>query len=351
MIKPAAGTTASAGNYIKAIVLANNPAAGTFSATPISATGVIPSISTADEIIIYGNAHGEGSGQPEARQTRVTKYTNNLQTIKETYSITGTEKNIVTWIDFKGKGGEKGRVYTLKGENDTYRNFLSAKELSMMLGEKLTNTTVADAFATAGNPIAMTEGLIPFILTQGNTSNYSASTGWDLQKAEALVKTLDKQKGSKKNMLAAGINLSLQIDRTLGDYSVNGAIKYGDFTFSEDAARNFQFSMFQIGNYQFDKKTFDMFNDLQTLGAEGYGFADEGMVIPMDKKMDRNSNTQVQSLRLRYLVDPNSGERSARSQVIDQFVIDGTDQFKVFYKDDCGFEGFAGNRFAYIKKS
>lgn len=350
-IKPAAGTTASSGNYIQAMVLSIDKAAGTFSATPILAGGVIPSISTADEIIIYGNAAGEGSGQPEARASRTIKYTNNLQTIKETYEITGTEKNIVTWIDFKGKNGEKGRVAKLKGESDTYKRFMTEKELTMLVGNKLTNTTIADAFATAGTPLALTEGLIPFILTQGNTSNYVPSTGWDKQKAETLVKTIDKQKGSKVNMLPCGINLGMQIDDTLGDYSNNGALVYGKYDFGSDASRNFQFSSFKLNNYRFDKKTFDAFNDLQTLGADGFGYENEGMVIPMDTKMDAGSKSKVQSLRLRYLADPETGAKSARSEVQDLFKLNGTDKYRVIYKDDCGFEGFAGNRWAYIKQS
>lgn len=350
MIKPIAGS-ASSGTYTKAIITSVNKAAGTFEATPIISGVTIAVQAVASEIVIYGNAAGEGSGQPEARASRTVKYTNNLQTVKETYEITGTEKNIVTWIDFKGKNGEKGRVAKLKGESDTYKRFMTAKELTLLVGDKLTNATVANSFATAGTPLALTEGLIPFVLSQGNTSNYSVGTGWDKQKAESLVKTLDKQKGSKKNLMPCGINLSMQIDDTLGDYSNDGQIQYGSYDFGSDASRNFQFSSFKYGNYTFDKKTFDVFNDLQTLGADGFGYPDEGMVIPMDKKIDKGSNSQVQSLRLRYLADPETGASSARSEVVDQFKINGTDKFSVFYKADCGFEGFAGNRFAYIKKS
>tara|TARA_R110002020_G_scaffold475958_1_gene714920 strand:- start:17301 stop:18725 length:1425 start_codon:yes stop_codon:yes gene_type:complete len=350
MIKPFSGT-ASSGTYVKAIVSNVVKAAGTFDATPIILGEAIPQVAAGSEIVIYGNAAGEGSGQPEARISRTVKYTNNLQTIKETYEITGTEKNIVTWIDFKGKNGEKGRVAKLKGESDTYKRFMTAKELTLLVGDKLTNTTVGNTFVSEGTPLALTEGLIPFVLSQGNTSNYSVGTGWDKQKAESLVKTLDKQKGSKKNLMPCGINLSMQIDDTLGDYSNDGQIQYGSYDFGSDASRNFQFSSFKYGNYTFDKKTFDVFNDLQTLGADGYGYPDEGMVIPMDKKIDKGSNSQVQSLRLRYLADPETGASSARSEVVDQFKVNGTDKFSVYYKADCGFEGFAGNRFAYIKKS
>ncbi len=57
MIKPATGT-ASYGSYIKAIVTTVTGSTS-FAATPINSADAIPSIPSADEIVIFGNAHGE----------------------------------------------------------------------------------------------------------------------------------------------------------------------------------------------------------------------------------------------------------------------------------------------------
>tara|TARA_R110000772_G_scaffold155490_2_gene266573 strand:+ start:42 stop:1457 length:1416 start_codon:yes stop_codon:yes gene_type:complete len=349
LIKPGSGTV-NAGSYVRAIILSLDKGAGTFSAAPIDAADSIPSIASAAEIVIYGNAHGEGSNQPEARQTRVQKYSNTLQTLKETFKITAFEKGMVTWVDFKGKDGKKKPMWYLKGESDTYDNFMTAKELTLLLGQQLTNPVVADSYSATDTPLLMTEGLIPFILSQGNQSTYNGNTGWDKQKGEQIVKTLDKQKGSKVNMIAAGIDLSINVDNTLSDQSVNGAISYGSYSIDEDAKRNFEFSSYKLGGYRFDKKVFSAMNDLQTLGAEGYGFPTEGMIIPMDKKMDKGSNTMVQSLRTRFLTDEN-GARSNRAEPIDLFKTTGEAGWAVRYMDTCGFEGFAGNRWAYINQA
>lgn len=346
LIKPQSGVT-SADSYVRAIIESSDAAARTFVASPLDSSKPIPAMTT-QEIVIYGNAHGEGSGQPKSRQTRVTKKTNNLQTFKGTYEVTSTERDMLAYIDFKGKDGKMGKMYYLKGEADEYKNFMSQKELNLLLGEKLSNTALSNSFA--GTPLALTQGLIPSILADGNISSYSASTGWDKQDAEALVKVLDKQKGSKNNLIAPGIDLSIQIDNTLADYKSGGSITYGNYTFNEDAKANFQFDKFAISDYVFSKKKFDTFNDLQSLGAAGYGFSNEAMVIPMGLTKDAGSGEKTNHLRLRYLVNPETGERNQRSEIIDNFAITGNDTYSVFYKDNCGLETFAMNKFAYIKK-
>lgn len=349
-IKPASGLV-TAGTYIEALVTSVNKSAGTFVAYPTQSGVSTPAIGTADEIIIIGSAFGEGSSQPESMNSRVKEYTNTLQISKETFSITNTGKDVVQWIEGVGLNGKKGYFWTVKGEADTYKRFLNKKELTMLVGQGLTNTTLADVYAAAGEPITMTKGLIPSILAGGNNFNYSSATGFTKQDAEIMAKTLDKQKGSKSNMIAAGMNLSIDIDNAMADYNTAGAISYGNYTMGQEASRAFEFKSFSVGGYTFNKKTFDAFNDLQTLGAEGFGYADEAMIIPMDSTMDKGSNSRVQALRTRYLVGEN-GQRYDETTVVNNFQqAGGKDTYDVFYKAACGFEAFALNRFGYLKKA
>ena len=351
LIKPASGIV-SADRYIKAII--DEVTATTFKASPLDSGDSVPAIGSAQEIVIYGNAYGEGSMQPGARQTKVKKEINQIQTVKGTYEVTSTERDMLSWVDFVGKDGKAGKMYYLKGEADEYKNFMFQKELTLLLGEKLNNDTVANAWVASSDansgPISLTEGLIPGILSKGNTSAYAQNTGWDKQDAEPLVKVLDKQKGSKSNLLAPGIDLSIAIDNTLASYKTAGAITYGNYTFSEEASVNFQFDKFKIDDYIFSKKKFDSFNDLQTLGADGFGFTNEGLVIPMDQTRDAGTGEKTNHLRLRYLVNPATGERNQRSEIIDNYKITGKDTYSVFYKDNVGLESFCLNKFAYIKQ-
>jgi len=351
MIKPATGL-ATVDNSIYATVTSVNAAAGTFVAIPLDSADAIPAAAAGREIIIIGNANGEGSVAVAGRQVEVEYKTNQLQTFRGGTEVTGDARNIVTYQEFTGKNGEKGHVNYLHGEAAEYKNFKTQMELTFLLGKPLTNTALAnDSYFGTSHPVSMTKGLIPSILDEGNVSNYSATTGWDKQKAQALVETLDKQKGDKKNMICPGISLSMQIDDTLADYRNSGSITYGNFTFDENAKANFQFDAFNFGGYEFGKKVFNTFNDLQSLGADGYGFPNEAMVIPMGMTMDKIDNAKTQYLRTRFLEDPISGARDRRSSIIDKFQVNGEDVFQVNYIDKRGLETFALNKFAYIKQA
>ena len=157
LIKPASGIV-SADRYIKAII--DEVTATTFKASPLDSGDSIPAIGSAQEIVIYGNAYGEGSMQPGARQTKVKKEINQIQTVKGTYEVTSTERDMLSWVDFVGKDGKAGKMYYLKGEADEYKNFMSQKELTLLLGEKLNNDTVANAWVASGDansgPISLT---------------------------------------------------------------------------------------------------------------------------------------------------------------------------------------------------
>jgi len=343
LIKPF-NSTGAADTYVEGIVTVVTPSAGTFVVRPTQQGENIPAVAQDDEIIIVSNAYGEGTGQPLSLSSKVFEIFNQLQIFKMRFTITGTEKSQKIWIEEKFKSGKVTKIgYGLKGEEDTWKRFENYKELGLLLGKNLTGVATANSFPLE-QQVSKTKGLIPFILDGGNLVSYNGVPGITLDDFESLLIILDKQRGSKDNLLPCGINLSIQIDRILGDRVQNGGWVYGNTSFDEEKSLSMKFSNFKIGEYTFRKKTYDSFNDLQTLGAKGYGFPHEGMVIPMDNRMVNGES--VPSLRLRYLAD-----RELRVSAKDMFEIDGTDQFHVDYLGHCGFEGFGSNRFAYIKRN
>lgn len=349
-IKPASGVVNSS-SMILARVQSVDKGVGTFSAIPLETGVAIPSIPTATEIAIVGNAFGEGDIQPESRASKVSRYSNNVQFFKETFELPGTAKGLQTWVEFTGANGQKGKYYVLKGEEDAYVRFLNTRELSLLTSKKTTNVTLANAQANAGYPTMTTEGLIPFIQSQGNNLGYSALTGFSKADMDEIVVTLDSQKGAKENLFMCGIQLSLAIDEVLADSRQNGAVTFGAYSFGTDASINYQFDSYKIGNYVFKKKTMDSFNDLQSLGAQGYGYPFEGMIIPMDAKMDSKTGEKMSSLRVRYLVDNNGTRLNKRAYVegFSQFE-NGKDVVSMRYSDAIGFQGIGGNRFFYIER-
>ena len=352
LIKPASGAVDPT-TYIQALVTSVDTAAGTFVAQPVVTGDSIPAVTVADEIIIISTAFGDGSTQPESMDTQVDEYKNNTQIFRWTWEITGTMRNTKLWFETTNpQTGQRGYYWTYKGERDALYRFLNYREMGLLLGEHLDNVTLYDTGASAGNPNKITEGLIPFILTQGNTQNYSSVSGLTYEDMEAIVTCLDKQKGSRDNLFMCGIELSLQIDREFQNQLNNGAITYGNYTFDNDLKVNFQFSDYKIGEYMFNKKTYDPFNDRNTLGADGFNFPFEGMIIPMDTQIDPKTGEAIPSLCLRYL----TSDDEDRHMIINYYDglrqgDDSPDIEQVRYLSECGFEGFGGNRYFYVKKA
>ncbi len=351
-IKPASGTVVSSGSYIECIVTAVNMSAGAngqFTAIPLNSSDAIPSISSADEIIIYGNAFGEGSTIPDSRMPKTTEYSNNIQIIKNTYEITHIASCEQRWYRDTDTGS---MYYTLDEEQATSTMFQNYRELNYLINPGFNNTTIANTFGAAGTPLSMTTGVIPTILDRGNITNYSSITGITLPDFEAMTVTLDAQKGSKNNFFFAGIELSLQTDREFRDVFKNGGITYGAFKGDESKRVALGFDIFTVGNYTYHKKTLAALNDAQTTGANGYGYAFEGMIIPMDHTVD-GKNQKVPPMRMRYLME--EGKRSAEMVVtpVDLSAVGdtGRDVSQVRYRSYTGIELFGVNRMVYIKRS
>ena len=156
--------------------------------------------------------------------------------------------------------------------------------------------------------------------------------------------------------LYAGINLSLDIDDLLaaqGAYAAGGA-NYGTFANSKDIALNLGFNSFTRGGYPFHKKTYDLFNRPDLLGADGFKFNGFGICIPMDNQRDPRSGESIPSLRMRYKA-ANGYSREMEHWLTGSAVLQNRtnekDELRSHYRTERGFEGFAPNRFLLFKKS
>ena len=345
-VRPASGTT-SASTLIRCIVYSVNASAHTFVAYPMDPADSVAAIGTAEDIIIFSNAHGEGSAQPLGLTTKVTKRTNNTQIFKENYKITGTADGLKTYFKYNGSD-----YYGVMGEADTATRFANLKEMGMLYSDNTTNQTFQNLLATAGTPFATTQGVIPTVLERGNVYDYSSITGMTIADFEDLVVTIDTQKGSKRNTLFTGLSLNIQLDRELRDQFKNGGVSYGTFTMDASKAVNLGFTTFEIAGYVFDKKGLDAFNDLQTFGASGYNFKEEALMIPGEKISDPQTGVKVDPISIRYL-QGNKSNLDVRVEAVDLFKTGSTgeDAFEMRYKSENGMETPGANRFSYIKQA
>lgn len=349
MIKPSTGTVSN-GSYIKSIVTSVTGSTS-FAATPIVSTEVTPAIATAQEIVVYGNAHGEMSGFQAPMSTKATKYTENLQTIKHLLRVSGREALAKKWFD-----DESGnRKFAVKGEANAYAQFLNLQDLNLLVGEKLSNTALATVFQTARTPLSLTRGLLSTILDGGNVLNYASVSGLTVADLYDYNIEIDSQNASKKNLMFTGIALDQDIDIELGDRLKDGAISYGNFSGSQEKAVDLSFQKFTLGNYTYDKRAMDSFNDVQTLGADGFGFKYEFFTIPSGLTKvagGAEKGSMVATLRKRFM----EGEGKSRELDIDYFnartmSTEGYDYEEVRYQADVALEAMAINQYGYGKRA
>jgi len=332
----------SHGDYVEAIVTASGVddglSSGEFNAIPVIATDAIPAIAAAEEIAIIGRVSGEGSGYPKSQDSGVDQIQGQLQTIKNEYQLTIEADAAMTWFEVNGKP-----MWSSKAEAEEYVKFLNYKELQLLVGQKLTNTTYADA--QGDKPVSKTEGLIPAILSRGNTLNYGgASFGYD--ELEEAAKILDVQKGAVENMLWVGNDLNHLIDKEMRSEAglVGGGINYGMFNWDEQKKIDFGFSSFKIGDFVFHKKKLPAFSDIQTLGAGGFGYRNEGMILPMDTSVNPTNGENVPVARLRYL----AGNEMVVNYIDYDKLESGEGKKGFRYRSHCGLQTYALNRAIYL---
>ena len=344
LIPPATGTSAWA-SIDHAIVTSVDVSAGTFTARPLDGTVTLAERATAVEVVIYGNAFGEGSGMNESLEGTVTPYINNTQVIKNRYALSGGAKVNKIWFKVNGKD-----YWTIEGERDSYYRFKNYQDLTLLTSKKATNTSWYDTTAAAGEPNATTSGAIDQIYTNGNVELYTSGSGFTLDNFKNIARNLDKQKGSKNNMMSYGFNLGLEIDDLVRSEFTNGALVYGNYKFNEAQKVNLRMSNISVGGYNFALKNFDTFNDSQTLGATGMNFSSEAIISPMDMQSDAVTGESSQAMRIRYTSEEGAKSRLVKKSMIDEFnqTAEAKDKYSVNYLSDCALEMFALNRWTYV---
>ena len=305
---------------------------------------------------VVGNAWAEQTAQPTGITPRVHQYTNVCQIIKESFIVSGSEATNAVYVKVNSPEHGTGYLWYLQGEADTYQRFMDYSELAMIVGDAGDGSLDNGAgSASATGTVKTTEGLLNFIANKGQSMDLGSSA-ITMADFDAAVKSLDKYRGAKEMALYAGINLSLDIDDLLasqGAYAAGGA-NYGTFANNKDMALNLGFNSFSRGGYTFHKKTYDLFNRPDLLGAASFNYNGYGMCIPMDSQKDAKSGEKIPSLRMRYKA-ANGYSREMEHWLTGSAVLQNrtseTDELKCNYRTERGFEGFAPNRFLLFKKS
>jgi len=99
------------------------------------------------DVPIIGNLFAQGSDQPsEFIESGVVKRTNPFMIMKDVYSVTGSQATNIGWINL-GNGDYR---WYLKSEADTRQRFMDKREMMMLLGEKVTASSLSDISGSEG---------------------------------------------------------------------------------------------------------------------------------------------------------------------------------------------------------
>lgn len=321
-----------------------------YTVVPLDSAKEIPAVTTDETIVILGNLVGEASSQRQSSNKRIFEYKNNIHTNRDDHEVTDRELAGKTWFDNLGESGT--RQWFDEAIYDTWRRFMIEQEQMMLLGENITNTTLAD---TSGfGTVIGTQGLIPWMETYGNVETYNIGS-FSTSDLSSLVSKLVKYEGSKNNTMWCGHTLSVEIDNLLRSTTglTNGGVIYSS---SQTDSRKiaFEFDTISWGTFKFDKKHLELFDKPWGLGASGQKFTNMGLVIPNDNiivPQFEGGSTTVPSLRLNYLDGQGmtNGYKQWETGAFAKVPTSDTADLRVHYLCHRGFEGFGANRYGIIK--
>ena len=205
-----------------------------------------------------------------------------------------------------------------------------------------------------GNSVTFTKGLIPQISADGNVEIVAAGTaagigGMTLLDLENMTKSLQKNRGSRENMVYCGHDFKIDFDYMVleNDFLKNGGIEYASFA-GMDQMVSFSVDAIEFGGFKFAPKVLDIFSDPNFLGASNAPYGSMGIVIPMDdtvvyNSMNSSSGVTVPSLQLVSMEGRDYMEWVTGKGM--NAATSGDDFFEVHFLSHCGLEVSALNRF------
>jgi hypothetical protein len=294
-------------------------------------------------VSIIGNLYGQGTDQPgEYLESNVIKRTNPYMIVKEIFKVTGSQATNIGWINL-GNGDYRWYV---KGEQDTRQRFMDKREMMMLLGQKVANTSnVADATFGGGS-----EGYFSAIEDRGMVHNGLIDT---LSELDLIVKEFDKQGAGSEYALYVNRDQDLAIDDMLavglsGSSITAGATsQFGAFNNSRDMAIELGFKSFSRGGYTFHKHDWKLLNDPTLLAGSDF----KGVAIPMSTVVDPQSGDRNPSLEMNFK-NTNGYSREMEHWITGSFMgatNDTKDIAQFNYRSELALVTRAANRHMLIK--
>ena len=300
------GATGIHGVRARVYALDQTAGAATMTVAPFISTEAIPAVTLGDQVMIYGNAFAEATGQPIGRYSGFSKVTNYVQIFKESFGISGSALTDQLWFEIPNASGNGLMGYINKGQMDMDFRYMKQVDGAFLVGVKNTNTTV-NVDAITGGEIITTEGIFTGIKNSGKTVGYT--TTFELADFNTVDKYLTTQYVGGSPLFGMGIDLDQAVEDKLfstlkqtgvDPTMVSEGVVNDLFGGSRDRAMSIGFNSFRKSDRTYIFKRLSGLSDLKSFGATGYNWSKVGFMLPNDKQTDSKSRDKIDSMRMRY---------------------------------------------------
>jgi len=312
-------------------------------------SGGLSAALTADDTVtlpIVGNMFDQGTDQPSRfLQSNVVKRTNSYAIVKDLYEVSGSQATNIGYIDV---GGGDYRWY-IKSEKDTRQRFMDKRELTLLLGQKATNTD---------HTFDGTEGYFAALEDRGLVTSDVIGENNGFVDLDALIKEMDKNGCPPEYAMYVNTDQSLTLDDMLAtgiatQVTAGLAGQFGAFGNNADMAVQLGFKSFTRGGYTFHKKTWKLLNDPTLMGVDGVAAnLAAGVCIPLTTVADPKSGNRAPALEMNYKAS-NGYSREMEHWVtgggVLGFTNDTKDVARFHYRSECNLVTRAANQHILIK--
>lgn len=278
----------------------STPFAFTFTVAPKQTTQSLASFGStsylATDVLLFGGDMdaGENSNSINPLIHLDQQYNNNITEMRESWSATDLAEMTEVWYDSgvtgmdMAGGAQAGTSYfTYKGLVKSTQRFVNNVEFKLMRGNIVNNTAVSTT--SVG-----TQGIIPKVLTDGETVGYTPGT-LDIAKLHEITRIMDVNGCAKENMWLQDIYQRQDFSDGLFKEYPAGAWVWGSNEKSEEAAITYGVQSINIDGFLFKVKKYRQFNTEMTTGltpATDF-FRNFGMICPQGESRDAKDATKA----------------------------------------------------------
>lgn len=257
------------------------------------------------EVLIFAGdtEAGEASVQIDPLIPLDKQYNNNITEIRDGWSNTDLAQMADTYYEYPisaDMAANGVRPFTYKGMHKTNVRFKNNVEAKLMRGDVQTNTGL--------NTSVGTQGLIPKVVIDGETVNYTAGN-LGIAKFHDISRVADVNGCDKQVAWLADIFQRQDFSDGLFSAFPAGAFVWGQGEKSKDASVAYGFQEIYIDEYLFQVKKYTPFNTEVLTGKTPTidVYRNFGLLYPMGSTQDSRSGTTYKNITVMYQEPPVGG--------------------------------------------